>query len=321
MNADHDIVDSELTEFSQVIAATSAYGFTYNNCNEIFKGLASTAFQASQQPLVAVNKFLDALAAETDYTVTDAQGNTRPMTDTEAMEADAKNKIKISQAKSDLYDAIGRIIFMNSSIKDNENLTNIIQQAVLHVFNKYSNHEKDEVKLPFSDANIYSDFIATLASTINKNSIKRKHPGTGAVMAPAYNMQQYFEISTDNGPRKLMASDVIRLAQEDYRRQLQDFLIQYGTHPVDESGNANTNIVKEATDEEGFGIGTARIAQLEKKAEQVANLRNKENKSKKSEDGSTPAEIRLPKYYDAIHNVDDAHEANMKMLQIYLKQL
>lgn len=321
MNADHDIVDSELTEFSQVIASTSAYGFTYNNCNEIFKGLASTAFQASQQPLVAVNKFLDALAAETDYTVTDAQGNTRPMTDIEAMEADAKNKIKISQAKSDLYDAIGRIIFMNSSIKDNENLTNIIQQAVLHVFNKYSNHEKDEVKLPFSDANIYSDFIATLASTINKNSIKRKHPGTGAVMAPAYNMQQYFEISTDNGPRKLMASDVIRLAQEDYRRQLQDFLIQYGTHPVDESGNANTNIVKEATDEEGFGIGTARIAQLEKKAEQVANLRNKENKSKKSEDGSIPAEIQLPEYYNATHDVDDAHEANVKMLNIYLKQL
>lgn len=43
MNADHDIVNSELTEFSQVIAATSAYGYTYDNCNEIFKGLAKTA--------------------------------------------------------------------------------------------------------------------------------------------------------------------------------------------------------------------------------------------------------------------------------------
>lgn len=39
MNADHDIIDSELTEFSQVITATSAYGFTYDNTDEIFQGL------------------------------------------------------------------------------------------------------------------------------------------------------------------------------------------------------------------------------------------------------------------------------------------
>jgi hypothetical protein len=36
MNADHDIINSELTEFSQVITATSAYGFTYDNTDEIF---------------------------------------------------------------------------------------------------------------------------------------------------------------------------------------------------------------------------------------------------------------------------------------------
>jgi hypothetical protein len=58
MNADHDIVDSELTEFSQVIAATSAYGYTYDNCNEIFKGLAKTALQASKRIIDATDKFL-----------------------------------------------------------------------------------------------------------------------------------------------------------------------------------------------------------------------------------------------------------------------
>jgi hypothetical protein len=81
MNADHDIVNSELTEFSQVIAATAAYGYTYDNCNEIFKGLAKTAIQASKQVLDAIDKFLDNFETDTQLA-----------------------------AKSDLYDAIGRII-------------------------------------------------------------------------------------------------------------------------------------------------------------------------------------------------------------------
>jgi hypothetical protein len=101
MNADHDIVNSELTEFSQVIAATSAYGYTYDNCNEIFKGLAKTAFEASRHVLESVDKFLK---------------QTNP------------------DAQSDLYDAIGRIVLMEGSIKDKENLTNIINEAVMKVF-------------------------------------------------------------------------------------------------------------------------------------------------------------------------------------------
>lgn len=161
MNADHDIVDSELTEFSQVIAATSAYGYTYENCDEIFKGLAKTAFQASKHVLESVDKFLSTLSPE---------------------------------AHSDLYDAVGRIVLMEGSIKDRESLTHIIEEAVLKVFNKNKDHRDDDVKIPFSDSNIYSEFVATLASSITKASIKRKHPGSGCVMVPGYNMVTYFEI-------------------------------------------------------------------------------------------------------------------------------
>jgi hypothetical protein len=64
----------------------------------------------------------------------------------------------------------------------------------LRIFNKYQNHENDSVKIPFSDPNIYSDFCSILASVINKSSIKRKHPGSGCVMAPGYNVITYFEI-------------------------------------------------------------------------------------------------------------------------------
>lgn len=49
MNADHDIIDSELTEFSQVITATSAYGFTYDNTDEIFQGLGRASLATTKK--------------------------------------------------------------------------------------------------------------------------------------------------------------------------------------------------------------------------------------------------------------------------------
>lgn len=204
MNADHDIVNAELTEFSQVIAATAAYGYTFDNCYEIFTGLAKTAFQASEKVLRATENYLSLMAAGSQ-----------------------------NQAASELYDAVGRIILMNQNIKSTENLTNIIMEAVNKVFNKYKDHTKDEVKIPFSDPNIYSDFIATLASVITKSSIKRSHPGSGCVMVPAYNMIQYFELPLENGKvEKLMASDVLRRAQAEYRAELMTFLLgQEGAQP------------------------------------------------------------------------------------------
>lgn len=203
MNADHDIVNSELTEFSQVVTATSAYGYTHDNCNEIFRGLASAALQASKKALDAVDNFLKQI----------------------------DNK---EQAQSDLYDAIGRIILINQSIKDKESLQNIIMEAVNKVFFKSKNHSQDSAKIPFSDANVYSDFIATLASTINKQSIKRKHPGSGSVIVPAYNMVQYFEIDG----KKLMPNDILKKAREDYKAEIKELLTKIPGY------NSETNAIE-----------------------------------------------------------------------------
>jgi len=93
----------------------------------------------------------------------------------------------------------------SATIKDKESLQGIIMEAVNSVFYKSKNHTNDKAKIPFSDPNIYSDFIATLTSTINKEAIKRKHPGSGCVMVPAYNMIQYYEI----GGNKYMFDDIL----------------------------------------------------------------------------------------------------------------
>jgi len=55
-----------------------------------------------------------------------------------------------------------------------------------------------------------------LASTINKESIKRKHPGSGCVMVPGYNMIQYFEVDGN----KLMTEDILKDARKDYKDDL-----------------------------------------------------------------------------------------------------
>ena len=193
MNADHDIINSELTEFSQVVTATSAYGYTYDNTDEIFQGLSRASLSSTTQLRESVNKFLE-------------------------------NFDNPQQARSDLYDAIGRIIMTSKDIKDRESLQGIIMEAVNSVFYKSRNHTDDNTKIPFSDPNIYSDFIATLTSTINKEAIKRKHPGSGCVMVPAYNMIQYYEF---NG-NKYMFDDVLKKAQLDYKNNL---ISSLKTHP------------------------------------------------------------------------------------------
>lgn len=112
---------------------------------------------------------------------------------------------------------------VGDSVKNEENLKALIWSGIKESFYKSKNHANDDVKIPFSDPNVYSDFISTLASTITKNSIKRKHPGSGCVMVPGFNMIQYFEIDD----KKLTVDNILKLAQEDYKNELIDILKQH----------------------------------------------------------------------------------------------
>lgn len=227
MNADHDIINSELTEFSQVITATAAYGYTYDNTNEIFYGLSKASLSTTQQIRKSVSQFLN------------------------------DNFSNPEQARSDLYDAIGRIIMTSSSIKDKESLQGIIMEAVNSVFYKNKDHTNDTAKIPFSDPNVYSDFIATLTSTINKEAIKRKHPGSGCVMVPAYNMEQYYEF----GGNKYMFNDVLKKAQNEYRNYLINLLENQ------EQYNATSKKIGD------LFVNLASIGQLESKVKEL-NIEN-----------------------------------------------
>jgi hypothetical protein len=123
----------------------------------------------------------------------------------------------------------------NESIKDKESLQHIIMQAVQNIFFNSKNHFNDQEKIPFSDANIYSQFIATLASTINKESIKRKHPGSGSVLVPAFNTIMYYEV----GGNKMMAQDVLKEARKEYKQEIINVL-KNPKYNYDEEANSVT---------------------------------------------------------------------------------
>ena len=198
LNADHDVVDSELTEFSQVVAACAAYGKDFKSINEIYYGLGESAFQASEQELTNISRFFKDYAEDP------------------------------SKAKYKLYKIVGKLIVLSKSNNDMD-LTERIKQEIRQEFKTNRDSASSELKIPFSDPSIYTQFITNITSVINAKSIKRKHPGSGYVMAPGYNVVQYFQLYDPKTRtyRKYMFQDVLKRARNDFRGKLINKLEQW----------------------------------------------------------------------------------------------
>lgn len=195
LNADHDVVDSELTEFSQVVAACAAYGKDFKSVNEIYYGLAESAFQASEQELTNIQRYFK------DYAVDP------------------------SKAKYQLYKIVGKLIVQSKSNSDMD-LTEKLKQEINKEFKVNKDNSSSGLKIPFSDPSIYTQFITNITSVINSKSIKRKHPGSGYVMAPGYNVVQYFQMFDPKTKtyRKYLFEDVLKRARNDFKGKLRNGL-------------------------------------------------------------------------------------------------
>lgn len=195
LNADHDVVDSELTEFSQVVAACAAYGKDFKSVNEIYYGLAESAFQASEQELTNIQRYFK------DYAVDP------------------------SKAKYQLYKIVGKLIVQSKSNSDMD-LTEKLKQEINKEFKINKDNSSMGLKIPFSDPSIYTQFITNITSVINSKSIKRKHPGSGYVMAPGYNVVQYFQMFDPKTKtyRKYLFEDVLKRARNDFKGKLRSEL-------------------------------------------------------------------------------------------------
>lgn len=192
LNADHDVINSEMTEFSQVIAACAAYGKEFGFTSELFYGLGKSAAIASRKELEAIQEYL-----------------------TKA----TKDPV---QAKYDLYVIIGKLL-INSASNSEFDLTEQIKQEVEQTFKKNKNKSEDkDLKIPFSDPSLYRQFISSITSVINKKSIKRKHPGASYVMVPAYNVIQYYQLydAKTNTYKEYMFQDIVTRAKKEFKEQL-----------------------------------------------------------------------------------------------------
>lgn len=282
LNAEHDIINSELTEFSQVIAATAAYGWTYDQANELYKGLARAAVEGSRNLLSAADKFLEG--------------------------TDATSK---ASAMSDLYEAVAQIIYNNRMALDKENLTSALMDKVQRVIHKYRDHSNDEFKAAWSDPNLYQTFCATLATTITKRSIKRKHPGSGMVQAPAYGMVQYFEVPDANGRvEKLFAPQILEKARKAYRSSLINYML--GPRPEGEDELKNWR-------EQADSLMLLSLKQLEQLAIQSRDEAIKTQQKLVAKDPESPIKDMviedLPEYYI---ESDDLDEVDQHLMRVWL---
>lgn len=195
LNADHDVVDSELTEFSQVVAACTAYGKDFKSVNEIYYGLAESAFQASEQELTNISRYFKDYAEDP------------------------------SKAKYQLYKIVGKLIVQSKSNSDMD-LTEKLKQEINKEFKVNKDNSSSGLKIPFSDPSIYTQFITNITSVINSKSIKRKHPGSGYVMAPGYNVVQYFQWFDPKTRtyRKFLFEDALKRARNDFKGKLRSGL-------------------------------------------------------------------------------------------------
>ena len=160
-DSDHTADEARMTEFSQVISSLDANGFYHDYVKDIYEVLGRLSIEASQVELDSINSF---------------------------------NSDKTNNYKK-LYEIVGRILLNNISLGGGKaGLVTQIMYALKKEFNESVNHDLDKIKIPFSDDNIYNQIISTVASVINKKSIKREYPGNGMVMTPGYQICQVWDI-------------------------------------------------------------------------------------------------------------------------------
>lgn len=166
MDADHEIDEAEMTEFSQVISALEAGGRLHHMSKQVYRTLGELAIRASQIEIETVIKYIRA----------------------------KNNGLSTDKIKSELYDILGRALINN--YKQDENRTDLAAPVIAEIkkkFNLSEDHSLDSFKIPFSDSNLYTQTISTFVSSINSKSIKRKYPGSGCVMVPGYDIIQTYK--------------------------------------------------------------------------------------------------------------------------------
>ena len=162
MDADHEADEAKMTEFSQVISALDAGGRLHAYIKGIYQALGQIAMEEAQIEMNAI---------------------------------EAYQKDPTPETRDALYDIIGRTIINNiSTARGQAGLADSIIYQIKKRFNLSNSHKLDDLKIPFSDYNIYNNILSTYASIITGKSIRKQYPGLGAVLSPGYDIMMVYDI-------------------------------------------------------------------------------------------------------------------------------
>ena len=189
-DTDHTADESTVSEMTQVVASLDVMGYTHEIARLAFQDLGKISAEGLR---VETEVLLNLIAKSNNI--------------------DTTNQDELNKLRSDFYDLFGRNFIELFKARKLTDFSNVIIQAVKDTFLKSESHELDDYKLPISDPNIFNEVISSFLNTINKKSLKRKYPGLGAVLVPAYKKAQLFHI---NG-KDLLSTDVIKLANLVYK--------------------------------------------------------------------------------------------------------
>lgn len=187
-DANHTADESYMTEFSQVINFLDINGYMHTFVKGIYQQLGQVAYKMAEIELNSVKEF-------------------RELKD-----------------KSKIYEVLARTIFNNlRSGRGRSGLGNAIVRAIEEQFNVQLDHSQDNIKVPFSDPNIYGTILSTFVSGLNKKSIKRKFPGLGTIMCPSYNTVMIYDIDG----RKYQYDELLQRAyKEGFNSEIKDLSLK-----------------------------------------------------------------------------------------------
>ena len=256
MDSDHEADEAEMTEFSQVISALDAGGRLHGYVKDIYYALGDMAIRESQNEHNIIKEFQDAVGIndKASYINEFKKELGIPLTTNIELlfekalelredqvetlfshEFSQVNKAKIlpafkkavkqynqlvANARDQLYTIIGDVLIDNISKRSNQaGLTDAILREIKSKFSLKSSHKLDsELKIPFSDPNVYSSILSNFASLITKKSIRRSYPGIGGVLSPGYDIMMIYDL---NG-KTYQYDDILQEAIEYYNSTVLD---------------------------------------------------------------------------------------------------
>lgn len=166
-DAYHTADEAEMSEFTQVISSVDAGGRTHWIAKEIFNDLGKVSENILRKDFNLLEEFV----------VTNSNPN-----------ATDRQKLII---RSKLYHLVAKELLDSGQTGDGLGIN--ILNRVKDYF-KIDKVHTEEDKIPFSDPNIYSQFISSYITHVNKG-IKRKHPGIGNIISPSYDKVQLWHIN------------------------------------------------------------------------------------------------------------------------------